>query len=56
MRNSEGLTWAEWLAAATISKRVQEIAPVTIRAMKNEWSLGVDPTEWAHALSTGKKG
>lgn len=56
LRNREGLLWSEWLASATISKKVQDISPVTIHEMRKEWSKGVDPTEWAHALSTGKKG
>jgi hypothetical protein len=56
MRNVEGLTWVEWFAAATISKRAQEIERKTIREMREEWYRGVDPTEWAFFFSKGKKG
>lgn len=55
-KNREGLLWTEWLAAATISKKVSEIDPGTLKQMNQEWSNGVDPTEWALLLSTGRKG
>lgn len=56
LRNREGLTWCEWLATATISKKVSEINRETMREMRSEWRTGVDPTEWALLFSKGLKG
>lgn len=51
--NREGLTWAEWLAAATVSWRGrQDYGPhvdeaVYWKVLKRAWEAGEDPTEWA---------
>jgi hypothetical protein len=52
-RNPEGLLWSEWLAAATISKKLSDISPRNYRQMYEDWREGVDPTEWAELISKG---
>lgn len=47
MRNREGLTWNEWLQAATWFSSNPGRAS---RGMRRAWFEGEDPTEWAAVL------
>lgn len=44
--NSQGLTWAEWRAAATLARGSRPLPPAHV--MVRDWCNGVDPTEYAH--------
>lgn len=47
--NSEGLTQAEWMNAATMGGKFKP-AKGEKALMLQEWKAGVDPTEWASYL------
>jgi len=51
-KNGEGLTWPEWLAAATLGKDAPTKGP-RLLALKRAWSHGEDPTEYAAEVSHG---
>ncbi len=45
--NNEGLTWSEWLAAASGGKAKDDDLRLDQRGtLRSEWENGVDPTEW----------
>lgn len=55
--NENGLTWAQWYAAATLGGKhtpCAESARVSAH-LRAEWRTGVDPTEWAAHFEQGGK-
>lgn len=50
--NKEGLTWAEWCAAAGIESRIASFSETSegqLAAFHAAWQAGEDPTEWRAA-------
>lgn len=43
-QNCEGLTWQEWVRAATFGST--RLPKKLYRVLRKEWGAGVDPTEW----------
>lgn len=49
--NGEGLTWREWMEAATAFVDRTKIPADVGKKMREEFRNGVDPTEWAAMFS-----
>jgi len=49
--NIEGLTLAEWHAAATFGAALGRTSDLPLWLARSEWRRGVDPTEWAAKLA-----
>jgi len=55
LMNREGLTWLEWLRAATfnLSAREKKTRVIPYAEMRKDWKAGVDPTGWAASWQAG---
>jgi hypothetical protein len=51
-RNKEGMTWVEWIGAATGGVRLTRSERV---GMRKHWTWGSDPTEFRNLFNIAKR-